>query len=414
MRIVYTIAIYLYTFIIWIASFFNDKAKLWIDGRKNIIPRIKKDFSSVSEKSIWIHSASLGEFEQGRPLIEALKIKYPNAKIVLTFFSPSGYEIRKNYPLADFIYYLPTDSPQNAKAFISIINPSIAVFIKYEFWYNYMNELSQQQIPFIYISAIFRSKQLFFKPCGKWFLSHLKKADYFFVQNEESQNLLKAKRIHQVTISGDTRFDRVASILQQAKKNEIVKKFKDSSPLLLAGSSWPKDEEAIKELSIQHPEIKIIIAPHLIDEAHINQIKALFPNAITYSQTDEKEVSKASVLIIDNMGMLSSLYQYANFALIGGGFGAGIHNTLEAATYGMPIFIGPNYHKFQEAKDLIKKGVISVFNDANELKDELETIINDKEKYNRIVNVSKEYVQEKSGATNLIMRKIVQSVKFKV
>ena len=411
MRIIYTIAVYLYSFAIGIASIFNAKAKLWFNGRKEIIARIRNDFATVSEKTIWIHSASLGEFEQGRPLIEELKAKYPNTKIVLTFFSPSGYEIRKNYPLADYIYYLPIDTPQNSKAFIKIINPSMAIFIKYEFWYNYINELDQQKIPLIYISAIFRPNQLFFKPCGKWFLNHLRKAKHFFVQNEISKNLLKAKAIHQVSISGDTRFDRVASILKQTQKNEIVKRFKGSSPLLLAGSSWLKDEEAIKELSIQHPEIKIIIAPHIIDKSHIIQIKSIFPEAITYSDANESDIFKASVLIIDNMGMLSSLYQYANFALIGGGFGAGIHNTLEAATYGMPIFIGPNYHKFQEAKDLLEKGVISIFHDAAELKANFEMVLNDKEKYNDIMTSSKEYVQSKLGATNLIMNKIVESLK---
>ncbi|MCK5776195.1 MAG: 3-deoxy-D-manno-octulosonic acid transferase [Bacteroidales bacterium] len=412
MRVIYTIAVYLYSFSIGIASLFNTKAKLWFNGRKNIIAQIKNDFATVSEKTIWIHSASLGEFEQGRPLIEELKAKYPNTKIVLTFFSPSGYEIRKDYPLADYIYYLPIDTPQNAKAFIKIINPSIAIFIKYEFWYNYMNELDQQKIPLIYISAIFRPNQLFFKPCGKWFLNHLRKANHFFVQNEISKNLLKAKAIHQVSVSGDTRFDRVASILKQAKENEIVKIFKGSSSLLLAGSSWPKDEEIIKELSKQHPEIKIIIAPHLIDKSHISQIKSIFPEAITYSKAIESKISKAPILIIDNMGMLSSLYQYADFALIGGGFGAGIHNTLEAATYGMPIFIGPNYHKFQEAKDLIEIGVITVFNDAIELKEKFEIVLHDKEKYNHIVNASKEYVQSNSGATNLIMKKVVESLEI--
>ena len=231
--------------------------------------------------------------------------------------------------------------------------------------------------------------------------------NHFFVQNKESYQLLKAKKIHQVSISGDTRFDRVASILKQAKQNTIVEEFKGKSTLFLAGSSWPKDEEIIKQLSLHYPDLKIIIAPHLIDAPHINQIKVLFPNAITYSQTNKKEASKASVLIINNMGMLSSLYQYADYALIGGGFGAGIHNTLEAATYGMPIFIGPNYHKFQEAKDLINQNVISVFNHAEELKEEFEMVSNNKEHYSNIVKASKEYVQRNSGATDLIMKKII-------
>jgi len=410
MRVLYSILVFTYSFIIKIAGIFNHKARLWSDGRKNIIHRIKKDFASISEKTIWIHSASLGEFEQGRPIIEALKTSYPNTKIVLTFFSPSGYEIRKDYPLVDFVYYLPSDSPKNAKAFVSAINPSIAIFIKYEFWYNYMHELNQQNIPLIYISAIFRPKQLFFKPCGKWFLNHLKKVNHFFVQNKESYRLLKAKKIHQVTISGDTRFDRVASILKQAQKNEIVEAFKGTSTIFLAGSSWPKDEEIIKQLSLQYPDLKIIIAPHLIDAHHIHQIQALFPKAVTYTKTNTEEALKAPVLIINNMGMLSSLYQYADYALIGGGFGAGIHNTLEAATYGMPIFIGPNYHKFQEAKDLIDRDVISVFNHAEELKEAFDRLLNNKEHYQQIVKASQEYVQEKSGATTQIMERISEII----
>jgi 3-deoxy-D-manno-octulosonic-acid transferase len=402
-RIVYTIGIYLYSFIAKLLGLFNDKAKLWTQGRKNLLQKIKSEVSNYQGKTIWIHSASLGEFEQGRPLIEAIKEKNPETRIIITFFSPSGYEIRKDYPLADHVFYLPVDTPQNAQEFLSIINPDISIFIKYEFWYNYLNELQRRSIPYIFISAIFRPNQLFFKPYGTWFLKHLMNAQHFFVQNEISKQLLNEAGIQQVSISGDTRFDRVIGISKQAKENPLVNLFKDDKPLLLGGSTWPKDEKYLQELLEQFPELKIIIAPHLIDQAHIDDIISMFKNSVRYSEAEERSISKYQVLVIDNMGLLSSLYQYADYALIGGGFGVGIHNTLEAATFGMPIFIGPNYEKFQEAKDLIEEEVVFVFHDGNELKSNFSKFWNQEKERVKVKQAAIDYVQSKSGATEMIL-----------
>lgn len=403
MRIIYTIGIYLYAVLAAVLGIFNSKAKLWTRGRKGLLSKIKSEFKDDGKKTIWIHSASLGEFEQGIPLIEKLKNENPKAKILVTFYSPSGYEIRKDYPLADHVYYLPSDTSKNAKAFLDIIKPDVCVFIKYEFWFNYLYQASKRDIPVIFISAIFRENQIFFKKIGGWMLKHLKKANYFFVQNKISKELLQREGIDQVSITGDTRFDRVLSIAQSAKLNPIVEAFKNGEKLFLAGSSWPQDENCILELHNKHPELKIVIAPHLIDEAHIKQIKSLFKDAVCFSEANIDIISKSPILIVDNMGLLSSLYQYAEYALIGGGFGVGIHNTLEAATFGMPIFIGPNYHKFQEAKDLIENGVAFVFEDAGQLITHFEDLYHNSTKHAKVVETSKKYVQSKTGATQMIL-----------
>ena len=404
MRTIYTIGIYLYSLLATLLGLFNNKARLWSKGRKKLIYKIKSETNHFEGKTIWIHSASLGEFEQGRPLIEELKMNHPETRIIITFYSPSGYEVRKDYPLADYIFYLPEDTPQNVREFINSIKPDIVIFIKYEFWYNYLNELNNQHIPYYFISAIFRSNQLFFKNWGTWFLKHLKNAEHFFVQNELSKQLLEEVGIKQVSITGDTRFDRVISIAKQVKENDLVKNFKANSKLFLAGSSWPKDENYIMFLQEKYPDLKIIIAPHLIDDSHIEQILNLFESAIPYSKANFGSIADYQVLIIDNMGLLSSLYQYADFALIGGGFGVGIHNTLEAATFGMPLFIGPNYQKFQEAKDLIDEGVISVFESKNELIKKFDVYWKNENKRVLLKETSIKYVQSQSGATNTILK----------
>lgn len=406
MRVFYTILIRLYSLIAGFAGLFSSKAKLWSNGRKNLLNKIKSEVLPFDGKTIWIHSASLGEFEQGRPLIEEIKNNYHQVRIIITFFSPSGYEIRKDYALADHVYYLPADTPSNAHDFLSIIKPDISIFIKYEFWYNYLNELDKLKIPVVFISAIFRPQQVFFKFYGSWFLNHLKKANHFFVQNEDSKNLLENAGIAQVSISGDTRFDRVVSIAQNVKPNKLVEHFKGDHSLFLAGSTWPEDEKHLSSLVEHFPNTKFIIAPHIIDAAHISQIQQLFPNSIKYSKATISNVSAFQVLIIDNMGMLSSLYQYANFALIGGGFGAGIHNTLEAATFGMPIFIGPNYYKFQEAKDLIDDEVVFVFENTEQLFSKLNKLNSDTTRYQSVVESSKRYVQSKTGATEMILNTV--------
>lgn len=404
MRLLYTIGIYLYGFIArFIATFWNDqKVRQWVDGRKNLIHKIEEDLSEENSPVFWIHSASLGEFEQGRPLIEKLKAEKSEYKILVTFFSPSGYEIRKNYPLADYVFYLPEDTPSNARRFLTIVQPKAAVFIKYDYWYNYMYQMSLNKTPLIFISSIFRPSQAFFQFYGAWFLKHLDHVNHFFVQNEISKSLLEEVGINQVSISGDTRFDRVAQIAEQVDENELVRKFKNNQKLFLGGSTWPEDEKLISYIADKIPGLKILIAPHQIDEEHIRQIEGVFKSSIRYSNAKQEDLEQAQIMIMNNMGMLSSLYQYADMAMIGGGFGAGIHNTLEAATFGMPIFIGPRYEKFQEAKDLISEGVIEVVTQEEDLFEEVSKFLNDEDIRLEISMLSKNYILKNKGATQQI------------
>jgi len=411
MRAFYSLGIVLYGLIIRLGSLWHLKARLWVNGRKNLLQKIEEDLNGEFGPCIWIHSASLGEFEQGRPLIEKLKEEYKDLRIILTFFSPSGYEIRKDYPLVDHVYYLPEDTPANARQLVKLIQPTLAIFIKYEYWYNYMNELNKTQTPLIFISSIFRPSQPFFKFYGGWFLKHLSNTTHFFVQNEASVKLLISHGISQVSLSGDTRFDRVAEIASKVEPNAMVENFKANHSLLLAGSSWPEDEQLIQALALSKPTLKIIIAPHLIDENHIQQIESLFPNAVRYSQMHDQDPYSLQVLIIDNMGMLSSLYQYADLAFIGGGFGAGIHNTLEAATFGMPIFIGPNYHKFQEAKDLKDIGVLQVADNQQALLEMVNQLLQTDSDLEYLSQRSKCYVQDHTGATEAILKYMVPLLK---
>lgn len=404
MRFLYSIGIWLYGQIVRVFAVLwrDQKAKLWVDGRKDLMKKIQSDLENENNPIIWFHSASLGEFEQGRPLIEKLKAEKPEYQILVTFFSPSGYEIRKNYPLADYVFYLPEDTPSSARQFVKLVQPKAAVFIKYEYWYNYMNQLKIENIPLIFISSVFRPYQPFFQFFGGWFLKHLDGVHHFFVQNSVSKALLEEVGIKQVSISGDTRFDRVTQIAEQADKNKIVKDFKNEQMLFLGGSTWPDDERLIAFLSKNKKELKYVIAPHLIDENHILQIEELFPGSLRYSKAEGKNLEDFQVLIIDNMGLLSSLYQYAEFAMIGGGFGAGIHNTLEAATFGMPIFIGPQYEKFQEAKDLIEKRVIEVVYTEEDLLRGVNGFLKEEEKRAQVSQKSRDYVRSNKGATQQI------------
>ena len=359
----YNISIYLYQLAIWLVSPFNKKAKLWIDGR-----RVKFNNSTTQQfnnsKLAWFHCASLGEFEQGRPVIEKFRQTFPDHKILLTFFSPSGYEVRKNYVGADFVHYLPSDTPTNAREFIEYFNPSIAFFVKYEFWYNYLRVLHEKRIPVISFSAIFRGNQTFFHWYGGFQRNILKYFTHIFVQNKSSLELLQSIGIQNVTIGGDTRFDRVKQIADARKNLPIIETFRDGKPLLIIGSCWQEDFEVIAPfLNTFEKELKVIIAPHEIHEEEIEQWRKLLKNdSIKYSDVvnlnnkfllSNPYHPNPNTLIIDNIGMLSSLYQYADFAWIGGAYGKGLHNILEAATFGLPIFFGnKNYKKFQEAVDL--------------------------------------------------------------
>jgi 3-deoxy-D-manno-octulosonic-acid transferase len=400
MLLLYNIGIRLYFFIIWLASFFNEKAKLWLDGRNN-------QHTPAHNNSIWFHFASLGEFEQGRPVLEQMRTRYPDNKVVITFFSPSGYEIRKDTPLADAVYYLPLDTAKNAREFIDTIKPRMAIFTKYEYWYHYFNELHQREIPLYVISAIFRPGQIFFKWYGGLQRKILGFVTMFFVQDSQSKQLLDGIGINNVIICGDTRFDRVWVNAQHPKSLPIIAEFKNNRQLFIAGSTWPEDEKLLATLTVKHPNRKFIIAPHEINEEKIAKLVSLLPaeSVIRYSKISnlKSQISNLNILVIDNIGMLSSLYKYGNIAYIGGGFGAGIHNTLEAAAFGMPVIFGPNYSKFKEAKDLVALKAGFSINDERELAGITETLIEDEAFYNAASKKAKNYVEENTGATKTII-----------
>lgn len=368
---------------------------------ENIESRIKSD-----EKIIWFHCASLGEFEQGRPLIERLKTQDSRLKVLLTFFSPSGYEIRKNYEGADYIFYLPIDTTSNAKNFISIVKPQLAFFIKYEFWFNYLNELKRNNTPTFLVSGILHNDHYFFKWYGSYFRKQLNCFTHFFMQDEISKKLLEQNGYNNVSISGDTRFDRVFELKSKAKKIDTIEKFKGRSRLLIAGSTWEEDEKVLKKLSVIGYEFssKLIIVPHEVHESHIKSIEEKFSDysLIRFSAANNSNVSDKQVLIIDSIGLLSSIYQYGFIAFIGGGFTKGIHNILEAATFGLPVFFGPNYTKFKEANDLIKlKGAFCI-KKSDEVNKRLAQLFNDSEEYERTSIISSKYVKDNKGATDIV------------
>lgn len=406
MIVLYNIAIYSYYFLVKIAALFNPKAKSWIDGRKKIFNKIASQIKT-REDIAWFHAASLGEFEQGRPVMEAFRKQYPSFKILLTFFSPSGYEIRKNYEGADYIFYLPIDTPGNAKRFIQLVNPKIVVFIKYEFWFNYIRFLHQKQVPLFIISAIFRKEQHFFQWYGIWFRKMLNRFSYFFVQNQESFDLLRANGIDKVMLSGDTRFDRVKEIASNKKSFPLIEQFAAGYKVLLAGSSWPPDEAIIQKLP-EDKSLRIVIAPHQIHEEHIAAIENRLgkERTLRYSKADEASIMKAEILIVDGMGFLSSLYQYCDVAYIGGGFGKAIHNILEAVTFGKPVIFGPTYHKFKEAVDLIELGGAFTIKNEQEFISVFRKLSIDREFYDRASAICKAYVEENCGATESILKKV--------
>ena len=410
MLVLYDLAIKIYSFLIWLAAFNNSKAKAWLRGRKNLLQYIEKEIEDTCPK-IWFHFASLGEFEQGRSLVENLKKDNPDKKIILTFFSPSGYEIRKNYASADYVFYLPVDSKRNAKNFIELVNPEIAIFTKYEYWYYYFKELKSKDIPLYIISAIFREQQPFFKWYGKLHRKMLFYVTHFFVQNQQSLDLLKSLTIKNATLSGDTRFDRVYE--NALKPNHIpkIQSFCENSPVLIAGSSWLPDEKLLAALPSKYPGWKFIIAPHEVGENRLQEIEELFSGSIRFSNLsegvllDQTQNSKLKFLIIDNMGMLSSLYQYAKIAYVGGGFGAGIHNTLEAAAFGLPVIFGPNYSKFKEAHDLINLDAAFSINNSQQLLQKVDGL--QEESYRNSCGLkAREYVENRRGATRIILKYI--------
>lgn len=399
--------LFLYNFFIWFYNLsthliapFHNKVSYFVLGRKNLLRKVENEILK-NVPIIWFHCASLGEFEQGRPIMESIKQRYPNHKILLTFFSPSGYELCKNYGHADYIYYLPMDTERNARKWLDIIKPKAVFFIKYEFWHNFTNEIHQCNIPLFSVSCIFRENQIFFKSYGDFNRDILNKFTHFFVQDKKSQLLLKNIEIENATITGDTRFDRVNTIRQQAKEFAVVDAFKNRKKVFVIGSSWPEDMEVLAAFINQNEEdIKFIIAPHEIYEMAVKRIeKQIDKKTIRFSDATVENAKGCNVLIIDNMGMLSSLYQYGEYAYVGGAFGKGLHNILEAATFGLPVFFGnKNYDKFKEARDLIQLGGAYSVCDYHDLKQKFTHMNLD------IASTTAEsYVQGNTGATEKIL-----------
>ena len=406
MNILYNIVICFATFVASVLSLFNSKIKLWHTGIHDWKRKYAEKVVS-NKKTIWIHCASLGEFEQGRPVIEALKAKHPDYAIALTFFSPSGFEIRKNYDKADYIFYLPPDTPSNAKKFIEIINPEFVIFVKYEFWNNYISELYKKNIPLYLISGIFRQEQHFFKWYGAFFRNILKKFTMFFVQDKPSLDLLSTLGIKNVIVAGDTRFDRVVQIASEAKEIKTIELFRKGEKLFLAGSSWKHDEEIIaKYINANQAKMKWVFAPHEPNEENIERLEKLFSvKSVRYSRYSESD-NDAQVLIIDNVGMLSSAYRYAHIAAIGGGFGKGIHNILEAACWGLPVMFGPKYDKFREAIELIQETGAASFDSFDKFCKIIDKWLSDDDFYLQSAKAAALYVANNKGATNKILNAI--------
>lgn len=409
MVFLYNLSIRLYQLLVFIASAFSAKARYFYRGRVGVWEKLKSQIEPNSE-IIWIHCSSLGEFEQGRPVIEAIKQKKPSAKILLTFFSPSGYEVRKNYSGADYIFYLPLDTRSNSSRFIKMVNPAMAIFIKYEFWYHYLNELRKRGIPTYLVSGIFRPDQVFFKSYAGWYRKFLKAFTYFFVQNQQSKDLLASIGYTNVMITGDTRFDRVSRIASEAKSIPIVESFASNHRVLVAGSTWPKDEDIILPLVAKFPDLKLVVVPHEVTETHVRDIMVKSPvPAVRFTKANSEEAKQARILIVDTIGLLSSIYRYGEIAYIGGGFGVGIHNTLEAAVYGIPVIFGPNFQKFQEAKDLIARKAGFSVKTYDELVDLLNLLLFDKNYYQSSASEAKKIVNSGVGATQKILEVIIAS-----
>jgi 3-deoxy-D-manno-octulosonic-acid transferase len=408
MVLLYKTGIFLYALIIRFVSVFNEKAKLFVDGRKNWEDKLAQKINK-KDRHIWFHCSSLGEFEQGRPVIEEIKKQFPDTKIVLTFFSPSGFEIRKNYELADVVCYLPLDTKKNAVAFLDLIQPEKVFFVKYEFWFFFISEMKNRKIPLYLVSAIFRRKQLFFKnsALGKWYRKILFQLEHIFVQNEESASLLKGIGLTNFTISGDTRFDRVAAIAKSSKEIPVVEKFRGDSVLIIAGSTWKPDEMLLAEFINESVGIKFVIAPHEVSAANINRIQQMLKKqSLLFSKASETNVENFDVLIIDSIGWLSSMYRYGKIAYIGGGFGVGIHNILEAATFGLPVIFGPNYKKFKEAVDLAFEGGAFPITNFKDLRLVFNKLTDEEETLKKASGICENYVIKNVGSTKVIVEKV--------
>jgi len=404
LQTLYNISIWLVEKLLPVSTIFSHKMKLFVDGRKNTLPLLK-DAIKDSDRVIWFHMASLGEYEQGVPVMEKVRALFPSYKIVVSFYSPSGYEIKKNSPLADVVVYLPLDTIKNAKSFLDLIHPELAIFVKYEFWPNFLNELKGRKINSILISGGFRKDQLFFRSKNDWYKKPLEAFNHFFVQNEKSKVLLNSIGFKNVTVSGDTRFDRVSNQVQQNNQLDFIEEFIDNKLCIVAGSTWPEDESLLKDFIVQNNlDVKIIIAPHTIDQDRIRNFQnSISIPSVLFSEKEGKQLADSKVMIIDTIGLLTKIYSYADIAYVGGAVGTtGLHNILEPATFGIPIITGTNFEKFPEAIILENlKGLIAV-KSGTELISILNKLVNDSEFRSKTGQISGQYIQHNVGATEMV------------
>ncbi len=399
----YSLAIYFMVLGCRLAALFSPKVRLMVRGQRNTWRLLRRQ--TAGNRYVWFHAASLGEFEQGRPLMERLRREHPEKKILLTFFSPSGYEVRKNYEGADIVCYLPLDTPFNALNFVKLARPEAAYFIKYEFWRNYIDVLHRNRIPVYSVSSIFREGQIFFRWYGRNYARVLQRMTWLYVQNEESKRLLSTIGVDHVSVVGDTRFDRVLDIRQGAKPLPLAERFAGCWKVLVAGSSWQPDEDILIDYFNTHGNLKLILAPHVVSEEHLQQIEGkLKRSSVRYTQATPKSVTEADCLIVDCYGLLSSIYRYATVAYVGGGFGVGIHNVPEAAVYGVPVLIGPNNKKFREAQALLANGGCIEVDGIKRFAEVMDRLLADKDELQRAGEAAKSYIQNNAGATGRIMQ----------
>mgnify|MGYP003116140790 CR=1 FL=1 len=407
LRLLYNILINIAWLGLKVVALFNAKIKLFVQGRKQTFSILEERLRSA-DKTIWMHVASLGEFEQGLPILERLRTEYPEHRLVLSFFSPSGYEVKKNTSVADVVIYLPMDSNYKAKRFLELVNPELAIFVKYEVWPNYLHHLQKRNIPTLLISAIFSERQIYFKPFGGFMRKSLRKFDHYFVQDENSKKLLESIEIKNSTISGDTRLDRVSEILKQNNQLDFMDRFKNNQLCLVAGSTWPEDEQIlINYINNTNEKVKVVIAPHEIKPAHIAKItSALNKKTLCYSDLGNQNLKEIEVLIIDTIGLLTKIYSYANIAYVGGGFATGLHNTMEPAVFGIPIIIGPQFLGFKEVEDLIKEGGIMPISNQDSFNNLMGDLLNNPISIRNIGDINANYINSNRGAADLIMKHI--------
>jgi 3-deoxy-D-manno-octulosonic-acid transferase len=408
--LLYNIFITAYVLGLKIAALWNSKAKEWVKGRNYLFEKLNENISK-NDRIIWFHNSSAGEFEQAKPVIEKLKSYYPGYKILVTFFSPSGYNVSKKYTHADYISYLPADTSANAKKFLEIVRPQLVLFVKYDFWHHHLKAVNSENIPLVLISAVFRQNQVFFKWYGNFYKKMLHFFTWIFVQDEMSLSLLKKTGLKDCSISGDTRFDRVKEIAENFTGVPFIKEFIHEDKVVVAGSTWPDDETILAQIA-NSSSFKFIIAPHEIDPAHVEKIVKEFPEPVLYSQLKNGNavINSYRTLVIDNVGMLSRLYKYATITYIGGGFTRdGIHNTLEAAVYGKPVIFGPNYHKYREAKELIESGGGFNITTAGDLNNIVSNLMNNTDAYQKACQASLQYINEQTGATEAVMNLIYKN-----